>query len=462
MSDHLPGLPGSGIIYALRQRDTELVSNWLRDRGISVAAYHAGMENSERERLESRLLQNDVKALVATVALGMGFDKPDLGFVIHYQSPSNLVAYYQQIGRAGRAIQDAVAVMFLGTEDDRIHEWFIDNARPPREEIETVLSALASGAMSERELEQKVNLRPARLKRVLATLSTETEAPIVRIGARFQLAPYPYQPNQGTLERLAAKRRRERSELVNLAETQSCLMVEVRRALGEGDPAPCGKCSNCTGSTVVPVVAQHRSIELAEEHLKSRVFPIEPRKRWPPKGALAEYGFAGNIDPSLRCSPGTCLSLWGDPGIAEWVQYDKREGQFREELLVAAAAAIRRAGWSPRPTWVCAVPSLRTGALVPQFAQSLADRLCLPYVPAVRKARETDQQKQQQNSFHQAANLDGAFRVDGVEPGPVILIDDTVDSRWTFTIISALLQAAGSGCVYPLALCSTASGDPDE
>src|SRR3954451_14329064 len=121
----LPQLPGSGIVYTLTKRDSEVVSEWLTAHGVPAEAYSGDSATERRVDVEERLLRNDVKAVVATSALGMGYDKPDLGFVVHYQAPGSVIAYYQQVGRAGRAIEHAEVVLLRGAEDRRIQDFFI-------------------------------------------------------------------------------------------------------------------------------------------------------------------------------------------------------------------------------------------------------------------------------------------------------------------------------------------------
>ena len=130
--------------------------------------------------------------------------------------------------------------------------------------------------------------------------------------------------------------------------------------------------------------------------------------------------------------------------------------------FVGAMAEMILERWQPNPPpeWVCCVPSRNHPELVPDFARRLAARLGLPFVDAVSKVQNNQQQKGQQNSFHQCRNLDGAFAVNqDIPTSPVLLVDDIVDSGWTLTVISALLQQAGSGVVYPVALASSSVKD---
>lgn len=466
LDDHLEALPGSGIIYCLTIRDVNRVTDWLRARGHNVLPYHSqlGSTRSEQAALrrerEGMLLENKVKALVATVALGMGFDKPDLGFVVHYQSPGNLVAYYQQIGRAGRAIADAVAILFLGDEDDELHEWFIENARPSSNNIQAVLDALDEGPRTTSSLAAAVNLPEREIAKVLKTLSAENPSPLVKVQTKYQRTPIKYVHDFDREEELARRRGEERQRFMDFAASNSCLMERIALELDDSTARPCGKCRNCLSQTIVPSEVRESTLQSALEYLNRSELPIEPRKRWP-NNILECYGFNGPIG-GLTCDVGLALSLYGDPGAARLVKIGKAAGSFEGELVQRSADAIRRSLFTKDIEWVCCVPSQRSTSLVPDFAKALANALNLPFVDAVTKVRETEPQKGQRNSSHKAKNLDCAFATRNVPEGRALLVDDVVDSRWTFTIIGALLIKAGAASVVPFALASSRGGGDDD
>ena len=186
----LPELPGSGIVYTLTKRDAEQVAAWLAGRGIAAEAYTGESETERRIALEDRLLANDLKCVVATSALGMGYDKPDLGFVVHYQAPGSVIAYYQQVGRAGRAIERAEVVLLRGREDRRIQDFFIEQAFPRREVVDTVLTYLDDAGdegASTPELTAQVNLGRGRIEAMLKVL--DVEGAVTRDGSRWLRAP---------------------------------------------------------------------------------------------------------------------------------------------------------------------------------------------------------------------------------------------------------------------------------
>ena len=457
LAEHLPNLPGSGIIYTLTVRDAQRVANWLQTQNINAKAYYGDLQTEERESLENQLLNNEIKALVATTALGMGFDKPDLGFVIHYQRPGSVVHYYQQVGRAGRAVEQAFGILLSGDEDDEITDYFINTAFPPQFHTQQVLTALntADEGLSVPELEKTINLSKGQIDKVLKLLALESPAPVAKQGSKWYATPINYQPDNEKITRLTQIRYNEQQIMRDYQSSQECLMAFLAGELDDPNPTNCGKCAVCLGRTLLPETFSSSLINQAVLYLRRSNQIIEPRQKWPPGQAFPKYGFSGNIKANLQAEEGRALSLWGDSGWGELVKLGKYENDYFDGALVQGAfEMIQRWQPQPFPTWVTCVPSLNRPVLVPNFAQRLAAKLNLPFHPIVQKIRPTKQQKEMNNSYQQAYNLDGAFEIEhwaGIK-GPVFLVDDMVDSRWTFTVITALLRQAESGPVFPLAL----------
>ncbi len=456
LAEQLPNLPGSGIIYALTIKDTERVAHWLNQQGIHAQAYHAALTHEQRLTLEDQLIDNQIKALVATTALGMGFDKPDLGFVIHYQRPGSVVHYYQQVGRAGRAVEQAYGILLSGDEDQEITDYFIQTAFPPEAHVQELLNALeqAEDGLSFPQIEQHLNLSNGQIKKVLKLLSLESPAPVTKQGSKWYATPVFYQPDTDKIERLTQIRRQEQARMFDYMNSRECLMTFLARELDDPQPTPCGKCAVCLGRPLLPETYSLDRVNQAIQYLRRSDQIIEPRKQWASK-ALPSYGFSGKIRDNLRAEPGRALSLWGDAGWGELVKQGKYHNHdFDDALVQGAFEMIQRWQPQPFPTWVTCVPSLHHPQLVPNFAQRLAHQLQLPFQPIVQKVHQNQPQKQMGNSYQQAHNLDGVFDVNSWQgmKGAVFLIDDMVDSRWTFTVIAALLRRAGSGPVFPLAL----------
>lgn len=447
LAEHLPSLPGSGIVYTLTKSDSETVASWLNAQGIAAAAYSGETEPGEREAIEAKLLRNEVKAVVATSALGMGYDKPDLGFVVHYQAPGSVVSYYQQVGRAGRAIEDAQVVLLRGAEDRRIQDFFITQAFPPRELVDEVLGILGESGetgVGLNEILAQVRIGRTRLTAMLKVL--DVEGAIARNGSRYVLAPdSTWEYDAERYAQVTELRRHEQDAMAAFGEDGRCLMRALEEELDDPAPADCGRCAVCTEPRFdAPVDAA--LARQAGEHLRGQPQVIDVKKMAPDaKGSMRA------IPDAVRTEPGRALGRLGDAGWDDLVEQGKRAGRFDDELVEGAAALIR--SWNPGVHWITAVPSLRTGPLVPDFAQRLAAALELPYAPVVHRTEDRPPQRQMENTPAAVANVRGAFAVDSELPeGPCLLVDDLRFSGWTLAMIGGQIRQRGASPVYPFAL----------
>lgn len=457
LAEYLPRFPGSGIVYCLTVADARRVAAWLQSRGIHAEAYHAGDDAQlDRVALEQALLRNEVKALVATVALGMGFDKPDLGFVVHFQRPGSAVAYYQQVGRAGRAVERAYGILLSGREDDEIQEYFIESAFPNPQTMTAILDALAGAeSLSITEILDRVNVPWAMAEKALKLL--EVDGAVGREGSAYFRTPNPWRPDLQRAERVTAQRRAELAQMQAYVNHAGCLMEFLARALDDPAAHACGQCANCRGKGF-PARVSPALVATAVEFLKGDELILEPRKRWP-AGILPELKRV--IPDEAQNAPGRALCYYGDAGWGKWVREGKYvRDQFDDDLLRAAAALIRER-WrpDPPPKWITAIPSRRHPRLVYDFSERLAAALGLPFVPALERTGDAPEQKTMANSSMQARNVIGTLAVVTaiVRPGAVLLVDDIVDSGWTLTLAGWLLRAHGSGIVHPFVLARAAA-----
>jgi ATP-dependent DNA helicase RecQ len=449
----IPDLPGSGIVYCLTIHDTRRVAEWLRTQGIDARAYSGDDDAVVRVGLEDALLRNDLKVLVATSALGMGFDKPDLGFVIHYQSPGSPIAYYQQVGRAGRALDEAYGILLCGHEDRDIQDHFITTAFPDRLQAEGVVALLEAGdgTVTMAEIEGAVNVKRGRLTLLLKVL--EVDGAVSRVGGRWRRTGAPWAYDGDRVERVTAHRREEQAAMIAYATSTSCRMAQLRGQLDDPDAVPCGRCDACAGSawTVelpAPLVAD------ALTHLRRGDQVLEPRLRW--AGGAPDLP-TGTIAPGERLEPGRILSVYGDGGWGHVVREARTSGVAPIELLHAADELVRRWSPTPWPAWITFVPS--AGSTVPaDLAAALGTVLSLPVHDVLARAATRPPQATMDNSTQQLANVHAAFEVTGAVPGgPALLVDDVVDSRWTITVVGALLRRAGASAVHPFALAQARS-----
>ncbi len=445
LAEHLPGMPGAGIVYCLTVADTQRVSGWLRGRGIDARPYSADIAPEERETLEGDLLANRLKALVATVALGMGFDKPDLGFVVHYQRPPSPIAYYQQVGRAGRAVERAYGILLSGREDDAIAEYFLSTAFPPAARMREILDALEKAdSATIRGLQGQVNLPYGQIEKALKLL--EVDGAVSRERGRFVRTTMAWEQDEAWVAAVLAARRRELASMQAYVDTTGCRMEFLGRLLNDPAAGACGHCAN-DGGVRWPRSVSPELVQDAVAFLRRDVRGIEARRQWP-EGA--------RITPPNE--QGRALCMLGDPGwgrdVARGLAGGGRDVRF-EDHLAGAATEVIRGRWRPNPApeWVTCVPSATRPELVEAFTERLASALALPYVASLTSSAGPPQ-AEMANSAQQAANALRRLGVIGsrVRSGPVLLVDDVVDSRWTLTVAGSLLREHGSGEVLPFAL----------
>ncbi len=458
LAGQLASLPGHGIIYTLTVRDAEQVADWLKSRGFDVEAY-TSESGERREQLERALLHNRVKALVATTALGMGYDKPDLAFVIHYQTPGSVVAYYQQVGRAGRALDAAYGILLSGSEEQEITDWFIRSAFPTRQQVTEVLEAIEAepAGLSVTDLMSRVNMSRGRIDKTILLLSLESPAPIAQQGTKWQLTTAALnEVFWERAERLTALRREEQRQMQAYVALPFGDHMSFLVAALDGDP------STVSPPKLAPLTAtpDPALVRDAVAFLRRTDRPIEPRQKWP-HGGMPRYKVKGNIEAGHRAQPGRALCVRGDAGWGSLVSQGKyHDSRFADDLVTACVEMVRQWSPQPAPTWVTCIPSLRHPDLVPDFARRLAAALGLTFQMSLAKTDERPEQKTMANSIQQARNIDGSLArlPQSIPRGPVLLVDDMVDSRWTLTVAAWLLRASGSGEVWPMALSLTGHG----
>lgn len=455
LAEQLPRMHGSGIIYTLTKHHAVQVADWLTSRGLDVRAYSSDT-GDERAALEQSLLDNQVKALVATTAIGMGFDKPDLGFVVHYQCPASVLAYYQQVGRAGRALDAAYGVLLSGEEEDRINRHFIECAFPSRSEVAKIFSVLVDSpkGLGSRELAARLNLPTAAIDRDLQMLSLELPAPVVNQDDRWQMTTSvlseAFWERTKRVTELKRKEQREMQKYVDLKEGHMAFLIEALD----------GKACSDVREGDLPALATTSDPELvrqADAYLHRTSLTIMPRLQAPECG-IQNIGSGERIPVGLLAQQGRALCMWRDAGWGESVYRGKYEKHYFSDELVAACRAMLRS-WNPRPapTWVTCIPSISHPELVPDFAQRLAESVGLPFHSVLTKTDGRPEQKLMANDVQQARNVDGSFTVSqrALPCGAVLLIDDMVDSGWTMTVATIVLRSHGSGDVWPLALAYT-------
>ena len=465
LGENLPRIEGHGIIYAKTTRDCEIVAGYLQSLDIAAHAYHSNLDSDEDKiRLEQSLLQNQIKALVATSALGMGFDKPDLSFVIHFQAPGNVIEYYQQVGRAGRGIGSAIGIMMMGDDDERIQRYFIDNAFPKEEQINRLLKVIEEhDGIKVTQMEPLVNFSKGKIQDILKFLSIENPSPILKNGSLYFRTQFDYELPHAKVVRLSTIKNNEWQRLLDYHHSKSCLMQFLRTELDDDALETCGKCANCDPKNAMSSEIVRDLVVKAHSYLRHRYIKIKPRLTFASSGenaalAFSQYRFPYKSD-ELKCEEGLALSSWKDGGWGDIVALGKKEGCFSPKLIAPIVKMINSITYVERPSWITYIPSPRHPNLVKDFAYMLAEALGVPCLDSLFISEVRPPQKTMENSFYQSKNLDGAFGIntDNLYSNPVWLIDDAVDSRWTFAIAGALLKQNGVKQVFPIALTSTSN-----
>lgn len=450
--NHINEIPGSGIIYCLTQRDCDYLADFLTENGIKVLSYHSRLNEEDTIRAETALHNNEIKAIIATVKLGMGYDKDDIAFVIHFQTPSNIVSYYQQIGRAGRKLDRAYAILMHGEEDDDIHNYFIKTAFPTEDEIKQILAALEESALSKLQLLEKLNIRKNRIEKALTFL--ENDGCIFKDESKYYLTSKQYIYDKKHYDDISTIRIKEYHQLLELANTKKCYMQFTVNALDDLSAEPCGHCSNCLQKLLFNESIDESCLQNAQFYLNNLVFDIKPRKQW----AITSCTRQTLIEHINKV--GICLSKYGDVGFGKLVKQGKyTDKRFCDELVGKSAEVLRTLIREKEIKHITCVPSLRSDIVI-DFTKRLADSLNIQFIEALGK-KSARQQKEMENSSHQCANaIDSFFIFKDVDiPNKIILVDDMIDSKWTITVCGNLLGRYGCEEVYPFALADTSNND---
>ncbi|MFP5071485.1 RecQ family ATP-dependent DNA helicase [Pseudonocardia nantongensis] len=450
----LDELPGAGIVYTLTVQAADEVAEFLRERGFAVRSYSGKTDPEERLSAESDLLQNRVKALVATSALGMGFDKPDLGFVVHLGAPASPVAYYQQIGRAGRALERAEVILLPGREDRDIWAYFASLAFPPEPLVRQTLAVLSEQPQSTASIETWVDLSRTRLEMLLKVLDADGAAKRVKGGWVATGADWVYDTERH--QRVDEARKAEQQAMLDYIATTECRLVFLRRQLDDPDPTPCGRCDTCTGTAWSGDVAADGE-EAAAERLSRPGVELAPRKMWP--SGMKEIGvpLSGKIPPGEQAAAGRAIGRLSDIGWGTRLRELLTGGDdpVPAEVLDAVVRVLAGWGWERRPVGVIGIGSRTRPHQLDHLARRIAEIGRLPLLGTLPPLGGRPEAKE--NSAQRLAAvwecLDTAALPDlsGVD-GPVLLVDDVVDSGWTMTVAARAVRLAGAPGVLPLTL----------
>ncbi|MFC8390723.1 MULTISPECIES: RecQ family ATP-dependent DNA helicase [unclassified Streptomyces] len=473
LADHLDELPGSGIVYTLTVAAAEEVTAFLRQRGHTVASYTGRTENADRQQAEEDLLANKVKALVATSALGMGFDKPDLGFVVHLGSPSSPISYYQQVGRAGRGVRHAEVLLLPGKEDEAIWEYFASLAFPSEDLVRRTLDVLARSdrPVSLPALEPLVELRRSRLETMLKVLDVDGAVKRVKGGWIATGQPWTYDAERYAW--VARQRRTEQQAMREYAASTDCRMEFLQRQLDDEGAKPCGRCDNCAGARYTPE-ASSTALEAARVDLGRAGVEVEPRRMWPTGLPAIGMDLKGRIPAGEQAARGMALGRLSDIGwgnrLRPMFAPQAPDGPVPDDVARAVVGVLADwakgpGGWAPgaadpqpRPVGVVTLASRSRPRLIHSLGARIAEIGRLPLLGSVDYTGEAHSASRS-NSAQRLKSLDGALTVPvglaaalAEAPGPVLLVDDYTETGWTLAVAARLLRRAGAQGVLPLVL----------
>lgn len=459
LSNNINIIPGTGVIYCLTVRDCELVEKWLKSNKISCESYYAAVEKEKKKEIIDKFMNNKIKVLIATVAFGMGFDKGDISFVIHFQKPGNIVAYYQQMGRAGRAIKKAYAILFCGNEDDVISNYFIDSAFPTEETMNEVINlVMKNQGLRLSDFEKSINMKPSKIKACIKYLLVNGD--IYKDGSLYYKTPKIWKADLKKSSEITMIRKKELGQMNEFVNTSECYMKYIADALDDVNAKPCGHCTNCLNRNIFNTSVTLEDVIKVQKFIKSDFYIIEPRKKWPIGVKILEKN-AIAID--RQCEVGRVLCNYGDVGWGKYVMECKYQKKvFDEHLVEATVELLKDFVIENNIEWVTNISSLKRPELVKNFAMKVAENLKLPYQDSIIKTVDNRCQKELNTSYLQFKNAYDSFEVSNVLDGNVLLIDDMVDSRWTFTVCGYKLRSKGCGKVYTFALANTVGRNGEE
>ncbi|MFC5181608.1 RecQ family ATP-dependent DNA helicase [Actinomadura harenae] len=459
LGEQLDALPGSGIVYTLTVAAAHEIAGYLRDRGYAVAAYSGQTDPDERLQAERDLLDNKLKALIATSALGMGFDKPDLGFIVHVGAPQSPVAYYQQIGRAGRGVDRAEVILLPGREDREIWAYFAGLAFPPEPVVRTTLDVLSAAGrpLSTSALEPMVDLGRSRLEMMLKVL--DVDGAVHRVKGGWEATGRPWAYDRARYQRVAAEREREQRAMLDYIATTGCREEFLRRQLDDPSAAPCGRCDNCTG-VHRPAEVSAEGAAGARDRLHRPGVDVQPRRMWP-TGVKDDLGVSGRIPATDQAEEGRVLGRLTDIGWGNRLRAlfadQAPDTDVSPDMFDAMVKVLAAWDWNTRPAAVVSVGSRRRPRLVGSLATRLAEIGRLPYLgeltpvgePTPRRHNSAQRLRTVWGSLALSDELAAAIAQAG---GPILLVDDRIDTGWTMTVATRLLRQAGAPAVLPLAL----------
>lgn len=286
LDERLQALAPPGIIYVATRKHAQAVAERLMERGYKAGAYHGGMNKSEREEVQQAFMKGALQVIAATSAFGMGVDKADVRFVMHYDVPDSLDAYYQELGRAGRDGEPAEACLLYRPQDLNLYKFFAGGGLLDRADYAGVAQAVAeAGSIDAEALRAKTELSRPKLAKALARL--EDAGALAQQGNGQILRSDKDIEDTATAAHQSQQRHHQdlllRLEQIRVyAEMRDCRRQYLLDHFGE-ESAACGRCDNCV-----------RGLPRSTETCEDRPFPVKTRVTHKTLGKGVIMGYEGN------------------------------------------------------------------------------------------------------------------------------------------------------------------------
>lgn len=448
---NVPLLSGSGIIYCNTIRETETITDFLKNLDIKAAAFHSKLPPEQAEQVELDFYSDVIKCIVATSKLGMGYDKDNVSFIIHFGCPKNIISYYQQIGRAGRKLPSARVILLFAPSDIEVLKYFNDHSFPDKQQTIAVWEYLQENPCTLYELMKQFNISMGAMNQILSYLDDKNV--IQHDGSLYRCNGQVFKYDDEHVRLVSERHNQELQDILSLATYKGCLTARTLRSLDQEILTPCHHCANCCPVQALSHKVSQEAIDFTNRYFmqtKNTAFEILPKKKL---GSC-------NLQYAHRVLPTCCLSIFGTPGFSQLVSHEKYHLEHFSRQIEEQVCIFAKNNFADCSA-IAYVPSNKRQH-VAHLANEIAISLNIKLLHVFSKNDSEQLQKNMNNSFWQNANAQKlySFNQPDVEfSGKVLLLDDFYDSGWTLYVCASMLAQHGCIQIQPLALSQIQSGE---
>lgn len=428
----LSQLSGSGLIYCATRENVELVADYLLSQKFTVASYHAGYEAPAKRRLQEDFIGNKFKALVATNALGMGIDKSDLRYIIHFDVPGSITAYYQEVGRCGRDGLKASGILLFDPADKVIQEYFIEAAMPKPEDFQHVLQTVSTAHPSPNltAIKRITGLHPTRVTIIIAELiEQQFLSKYSQDGTQlYRTLPKAGMPELSRYLNQHTVKTYELDQMLHFGkQTTECRMAILRRALGDQEVEKCQQCEICLQKNYTKIPSQAKLDEI-NAWLNERPLPIPPASKQKLSQGLSI------LDSKVR-SP-LFIRFMKERAKCEGIGMEDELFQLLKKHLSQLAKTHSVAGIVPIPSRTWKARDQILGLLARQLQLSVLDKLLFWLEMPLQRQGEL------LNNDQRHHNVASRMKAQKMQiPGTLILFDDYMGSGNTLKEAARAMRA---------------------